>query len=89
MSTPTGSCCGARRTPGATSWPSPEDHRVAGVVAQAAAVDGLAALLEVRAQAGTVQLLRLTAAGVADVVGSLLGRPPVVLPVHGRSARWR
>ncbi len=60
-STPTGSCSGAAPTPVATWWPSPPaDPRIAGVISQGAAMDGLAAVLEIRRYAGVRQLLRLT-----------------------------
>ncbi len=59
------------------------DGQVAAVVSQGAAMDGLAALLEIGRYAGVGQLLKLTAHGLRDVAGSLLGRPPHLIPVVG------
>ncbi len=60
-----------------------KDGQVAAVVSQGAAMDGLAALLEIGRYAGVGQLLKLTAHGLRDVVGSVLGRPPHLIPVVG------
>lgn len=59
------------------------DGQVAAVISQGAAMDGLTALLEIGRYAGVGQLLKLTAHGLFDVVGSLLGRPPHLIPVVG------
>ncbi len=59
------------------------DGQVAAVISQGAAMDGLAALLEIGRYAGVGQLLKLTAHGLVDVVGSLLGRAPHLIPVVG------
>lgn len=59
------------------------DGQVAAVIAQGAAMDGVAALLEIGRYAGIGQLLKLTAHGLRDVVGALLGRPPHLIPVVG------
>ena len=60
-----------------------QDPRIAGVVSQGAAMDGLAAVLLILRYAGPLQLLRLTAHALRDVVGSWLGRPPHLVPVVG------
>lgn len=60
-----------------------QDPRIAGVVSQGAAMDGLAAVLLILRYAGPLQLLRLTAHALRDVAGSLLRRPPHLIPVVG------
>jgi fermentation-respiration switch protein FrsA (DUF1100 family) len=60
-----------------------KDGQVAAVISQGAAMDGLAALLEIARYAGVGQLLRLTAHGLRDAVGALLRRPPHRIPVVG------
>lgn len=60
-----------------------KDGQVAAVISQGAAMDGLAALLEIGRYAGIGQLAKLTAHGLRDVVGTLLGRPPHLIPVVG------
>ena len=59
------------------------DGQVAAVVSQGAAMDGLAALLEIARYAGVGQLLKLTAHGLRDMAGALLGREPHRIPVVG------
>lgn len=59
------------------------DGRVAAVIAQGAAMDGLAAVLEILRYAGPRQLLRLSAHAVRDAVGALRGRPPHTVAVMG------
>ncbi|MHA6783545.1 alpha/beta hydrolase [Pseudonocardia saturnea] len=60
-----------------------KDGQVAAVISQGAAMDGLAALLEIGRYAGVGQLLKLTGHAVRDIVGSLLGRAPHLIPVVG------
>jgi len=60
-----------------------KDGQVAAVISQGAAMDGLVALLEIGKYAGVGQLLKLTAHGLRDIVGSLLGRAPHLIPVVG------
>ncbi len=60
-----------------------QDPRIAGVVSQGAAMDGLAAVLLILRYAGPLQLLRLTAHGMRDIAGSWLGRKPHLIPVVG------
>lgn len=60
-----------------------KDGQVAAVVSQGAAMDGLAALLEIGRYAGVGQLLTLTGHALRDIVGSLLGRGPHLIPVVG------
>jgi hypothetical protein len=59
------------------------DGRVAAVIAQVPAMDGLAALMNAGRYGGPVHLTRLTLAGLRDLAASLRGRPPVMLPVVG------
>lgn len=60
-----------------------KDGQVAAVISQGAAMDGLAALLEIGRYAGIGQLLRLTGHALRDVAGALLGRDPHLIPVVG------
>jgi uncharacterized protein len=59
------------------------DGRVAGVIAQVPAMDGVVTLLNLARYAGPGHLARLVFAGVRDLVASLLGRPPVMIAVVG------
>lgn len=59
------------------------DGRVAGVLSQGAAMDGLAALLEILRYAGPLQLLRLTAHALKDAAGALVGAAPHRVAVFG------
>jgi pimeloyl-ACP methyl ester carboxylesterase len=59
------------------------DGRVAAAIAQAPAMDGVAALLNVVRYAGPVQLVRLTVAGLRDLVAMIRRRPPVAVAVVG------
>jgi fermentation-respiration switch protein FrsA (DUF1100 family) len=59
------------------------DGRVAAVIAQIPAMDGLAALINIARYAGPGHLAKLTLAGLRDVASSLRGRPPVMVPVVG------
>ncbi|MBC7630615.1 alpha/beta fold hydrolase [Aeromicrobium sp.] len=60
------------------------DPRIAGVISQGAAMDGLAAVMLIWSYAGPVQLLKLTGHALRDVIGSaLLGRPPHMIPIVG------
>ena len=52
-------------------------------IAQTPATDGLAALLELAKYAGPLPPLRMAAIGVRDLVGGLLGREPIRLPLVG------
>jgi uncharacterized protein len=56
------------------------DPRIAAVVSQTADFDGIKTLNRIREYAGVAQQLRLTWLGLKDVVGSLAGRPPLMLP---------
>ncbi|MBE7188521.1 alpha/beta hydrolase [Jatrophihabitans endophyticus] len=60
-----------------------KDQRVAAVISQGAAMDGLAALLMVRSGAGTGKAAALTKAGLRDAAGALRRRPPVLIPIVG------
>ncbi len=51
-----------------------EDPRIAGVISQGAAMDGLGAVMEILRYAGPWQLLRLSGHAVVDAVGALFGR---------------
>lgn len=59
------------------------DGQVVAVISQGAAMDGLAALLEIGRYAGIGQLLKLTAHGLRDLANALLRRPPHLIPVVG------
>ncbi|WP_375498088.1 alpha/beta hydrolase [uncultured Jatrophihabitans sp.] len=60
-----------------------QDQRVAAVVSQGAAMDGLAALLMVRGESGTGKALALTKAGLRDAARALRRRPPELLAIVG------
>jgi uncharacterized protein len=57
------------------------DGRVAAVIAQTPAMDGVATFLNAARRAGVAEMLRLTLAGLRDLAGSLRGRAPVTVPV--------
>jgi uncharacterized protein len=59
------------------------DGRVAAVIAQTPAMDGLTAVLNVARYAGLGHLARLVAAGVRDQIAALRGRAPVMIGVVG------
>ena len=59
------------------------DGRVAAVVSQGAAMDGLAAVTEILRYAGARQLLRLTGHALRDAVGAARGKPPHPVAVMG------
>ncbi|MFI4992578.1 MAG: alpha/beta hydrolase [Solirubrobacterales bacterium] len=59
------------------------DGRICAVIAQVPNMDGMAALLHLARYAGPGQLARLVLAGVRDLVASLRGRPPVMIPLVG------
>ncbi len=50
------------------------DPRIAGVISQGAAMDGLGAVMEILRYAGPGQLLRLSGHALLDAAGALLGR---------------
>ena len=60
-----------------------KDPRIAGVISQGAAMDGLAAVLMIWGYAGPVQLLKLTAHAVRDNARVLLRRAPHLIPIVG------
>lgn len=60
-----------------------EDPRIAGVISQGAAMDGLGAVLEILRYAGPGQLLRLTGHALRDALGAALGRPEHRVGVYG------
>lgn len=55
------------------------DGRVAAVISQVPAMDGVATLLNLARYAGASQIARLVLAGARDLAASLRGRPPVML----------
>lgn len=57
------------------------DGRIAAVSSQGPMMDGLAAALGLARYAGLGTLLKLSAAGIADLVGSALGKGPVYVPL--------
>ncbi|MDL5154752.1 alpha/beta hydrolase [Actinomycetospora termitidis] len=59
------------------------DRRIAGVISQGAAMDGLGALVEILRSAGPRQLLKVSAHAVADAFGHALGRPDHRVAVYG------
>ena len=59
------------------------DGRVAAVIAQVPAMDGLAALRSLTRHGGLRHLLKLVTAGLRDLASSLGGRPPVMVPLVG------
>jgi pimeloyl-ACP methyl ester carboxylesterase len=59
------------------------DGRVAAVISQLPAVDGLASLRTLARYAGVGQLARLTLLGLRDQLAALRGRPPVMAAVVG------
>jgi len=56
------------------------DGRVAAVVSQVPAMDGVATMLNALRRTGPAGMARLTALGVRDLIGSLRGREPVTAP---------
>jgi pimeloyl-ACP methyl ester carboxylesterase len=60
-----------------------DDPRIAGVIAQNAAMDGLAAVLNIWSYAGPRHLLKLTGHGLFDAGRALLRLTPHYLPVVG------
>ena len=60
-----------------------KDGRVAAVISQGAAMDGLAALFGVQKSAGPSKALAMTGAGLRDAVRGLARRDPLTLPVVG------
>ncbi|HTX60663.1 MAG TPA: alpha/beta hydrolase [Verrucomicrobiae bacterium] len=59
------------------------DGRVAAVIAQSPAMDGLATMLNAYRYAGAAILARFTLDAIRDALGALQGRPPLLLPVVG------
>ena len=59
------------------------DPRIAGVISQGAAMDGLGAMLEILRYAGVGQLLRLSVHALRDVAGALLGRAEHRVAIFG------
>ena len=59
------------------------DPRMAGAIAQAPAMDGAIAVVNIVGYAGPGALLRLTAAGIKDVLASARRAEPVRVPVVG------
>lgn len=60
-----------------------QDPRVAAVISQGAAMDGLAALFGVRETSGNAKTAALTVAGVRDAARGLARRAPYVVPIVG------
>jgi uncharacterized protein len=59
------------------------DGRTAAAIAQTPAMDGVATLANVARYAGPGLLARLVLAGLRDLAGSLVGRPPLMVAVVG------
>lgn len=60
-----------------------QDPRIAGVISQGAAMDGLAALFGVRESSGTAKAGALTVAGLRDLARALTRRTPLLVPIVG------
>jgi uncharacterized protein len=60
-----------------------QDPRIAGVISQGAAMDGLGAVMEILRYAGAGQLLKLTGHALLDIVGALLGRGEHRVGIYG------
>ncbi|MGI9085224.1 MAG: alpha/beta hydrolase [Aeromicrobium sp.] len=60
-----------------------DDPLIAGVISQGAAMDGLAAVLEIWSYAGPRQLVRLTAHALLDMVFGLFRLRPHMIPIVG------
>ncbi len=60
-----------------------QDSRVAAVISQGAAMDGLAALLMVRATSGLAKVVRLTVVGLRDLGRAVTRRDPYLVPIVG------
>ena len=61
-----------------------EDPRIAAIISQTPDLDGFRALEQVRRYAGLRYQLRLGVAGLRDLIGSRLGRDPLMVAVVGR-----
>lgn len=61
------------------------DGRIAAVISQGAAMDGLGAVAEIVRYAGVGQLLRLSVDALRDAVGPLVGAPPHTVAIKGPS----
>ena len=59
------------------------DGKVAAIIAQCPMMDGQAALVGLIRYAGIGQLLKLSVSGLRDIIGSLFGAAPVMLPIIG------
>jgi uncharacterized protein len=60
-----------------------KDRRIRAVIAQGAAMDGLAALALVRSTTGTRRMLALTLAGLRDLGRAMTGRAAYLIPAVG------
>ncbi len=60
-----------------------QDQRIAAVVSQGAAMDGLAALLETQREEGPGKSAALTSAALRDLAAAARRRPPVMIPIVG------
>ncbi|MGI8722571.1 MAG: alpha/beta hydrolase, partial [Geodermatophilaceae bacterium] len=60
-----------------------KDGRVAAVISQGAAMDGLAAVLQIARYAGLGQLLKLTGHSIRDLCRAVRRRSPHVVPIVG------
>ncbi len=66
-----------------------KDGRVAAVISQGAAMDGLAALLEIARYAGVGQLLKLTRHSLRDLARACAGGPLTWYRSSGLRGHWR
>lgn len=60
-----------------------DDPKIAAVISQGAAMDGLAAVLQILQYAGPLQLLRLTGHSLLDVGRAALKKEPHTIPIVG------
>ena len=79
-----------RIVPWGTSWSgghvvyiAAEDPRIAAVISQTPDLNGFRTMMHIGSYAGRAQPLRLTMAGVRDVLGMLRRRDPVMVPIVG------
>jgi uncharacterized protein len=60
-----------------------DDPRITAVVAQVAAVDGIASLADAIKSNGLRFLMKVNAVALRDILKSLTGRPPLLVPIVG------
>ncbi|GAB3682207.1 alpha/beta hydrolase [Salinisphaera aquimarina] len=63
------------------------DKQVAAVTSQGPMMDGLAAVLNLASYAGILQLLKLSWAGIRDLIANLAGADPYYIPIVARPGK--